>query len=137
MRLPDKIYARMGAFSLVGVANTLVGVSVIVIAGLFGANGVVANVLGYAAGLFVSFALNSRVTFKGRAGDRCTAFRFLSAFGIAFLANIGTVLLVTKVLKYHGLLTSLSGVPLFTAVFYVLCEFWVFRPQAHVPKRFL
>lgn len=133
-RLPDKIHARIAAFSLVGVANTVVGVSVIAIAHVLGASPVLANVFGYGAGLVVSFSLNSRITFQRRIVDRYAFARFLCAFAIAFLANIAVVLVVTAALQQHRLLASLAGVPLYTVVFYVLCERWVFRrphPNAH------
>lgn len=130
MRLPDKIYARMGAFSLVGLANTVAGVTVILIAGVLGANAVLANVIGYGTGLIVSFTLNSKFTFHGRVINRLTTLRFLSAFACSFLLNIGAVYFATAVLGFHGLLASLVGVPLFTGTFYVLCEYWVFRAKA-------
>lgn len=130
--LPDKIHARMAAFSLVGVANTIVGVSVIAIAHYLGANPVMANVFGYGAGLLVSFTLNSRITFRKSKVDLYTVFRFLGAFLVAFMVNISVVLVVTHVLERHGLLATLAGVIPFTAVFYILCECWVFRrPRAH------
>lgn len=129
MRLPDKIYARMGAFSLVGVANTLAGVTVIVVAGLLGANAILANVLGYGTGLVISFTLNSRFTFHGSIVNRFTVLRFLGAFASSFLVNLGAVYFTTAILEYHGLGASLAGVPLFTGIFYVLCEYWVFRDR--------
>lgn len=134
-RLPDKIYARMGAFSLVGVANTIAGVSVIVIAGLLGADAILANVFGYGTGLIVSFVFNSRFTFQERVINLFTALRFLGTWAIAFLVNIGVVYFITTILGYHGLLASLAGAPLFTGIFYVLCEYWVFRSKSHdVPE---
>lgn len=126
-QLPDKIHARMAAFSLVGVANTIVGVCVILIARILGANAIVANILGYGAGLIVSFTLNSRITFQKRGVNRCTIVRFLAAFVVAFLLNIAVVAMVADAMGQHGYLASLAGVPLFTAAFYVLCEYWVFR----------
>lgn len=126
-QLPDKLHARMAAFSLVGVANTIAGVSVIAIAHVLGASPVLANVFGYGTGLLVSFSLNSRITFQRRIVDRYTVARFLGAFIAAFLVNMAVVLAVTDVLMKRGLLASLAGVPLYTIVFYVLCEYWVFR----------
>lgn len=117
----------MAAFSLVGVANGVVGIGVIVLAGLLGAGAVVANVLGYAAGLVVSFGLNSRVTFQTRRSDRATVVRFLVAFGVAFMANLAVVKPVADRVAGHRLLVSLSGTPLYVVVFYLLCEYWVFR----------
>lgn len=127
MQLPDKLHARMATFSLVGVANTVVGVCVILIARILGANPIVANVFGYGAGLIVSFTLNSRITFQRRNVNRYTVIRFLVAFAIAFLLNIGVVAVVTDMMGQRGYLASLAGVPLFTIAFYLLCEYWVFQ----------
>lgn len=126
-QLPDRLVARMAAFSLVGVANGVVGIAVIVIAGLLGVGPVLANVLGYGAGLIVSFTLNSRVTFRSRAVDRATVLRFLGAFVVAFAVNLAMVKVVTDVLGTHDLLGSLAGTPLYVGIFYLLCEYWVYR----------
>lgn len=135
-RLPDKVYARMGAFSLVGIANTIAGVSVVIIAGLLGSGPILSNVFGNSTGLIMSFVLNSRFTFQDRVINRFTLLRFLCAFAIAFAVNIGTVYIVTSILTYSGLLASLSGAPLFTGIFYVLCEYWVFqRKKQGLPEK--
>lgn len=126
-QLPDRLAARAAAFSLVGVVNGVVGIGTIVIAGLLGASPVLANALGYGAGLLASFMLNSRVTFHSRRVDRFTVARFLAAFAIAFAANLGVVKVVTDVVDGHKVLGSLAGTPLYVAIFYVLCEYWVFR----------
>lgn len=129
-QLPDRLLARAAAFSLVGVANGIVGIAVIIVAGLLGARPVLANVLGYLAGLVVSFVLNSRVTFGARAVTRSTVVRFLLAFGVAFAANLAVVSFAERLFASHHLLASLAGTPLYVAVFYVLCEYWVFRRSA-------
>lgn len=133
-RLPDRLSARAAAFSLIGLANGAVGIAVIVVVNLLGAGPLLANVLGYGAGLLVSFTLNSRVTFRARAVDRYTVARFLVAFGVAFGINLLVVKGVTDWFLTHGLLASLSGTPLYVVIFYLLCECWVFRtrtPSAH------
>lgn len=127
-QLPDRLAARMTAFSLIGVVNGVVGIAVIVIAGLLGAGPLLANVLGYGAGLVVSFTLNSRVTFGSRAVDSATVLRFLGAFIVAFVVNLAVVKVVTDAVGTHRLLGSLAGTPLYVGVFYLLCEYWVFRP---------
>jgi len=128
-RLPDRLVARAAAFSLVGVANGVVGIAVIVAASLLGVGPMLANVLGYGAGLLVSFTLNSRVTFHARAVDRYTVVRFLVAFGVAFAINLLVVKEVAGLFSAHKLLTSLSGTPLYVVAFYLLCEYWVFRAR--------
>lgn len=130
MRLPDRIAARVAAFSLVGVVNGIVGVSVIVIAGLLGAGAILANVLGYGAGLVVSFILNSRVTFHARKVDRYTLMRFLGAFAASFAVNLAVVAIAERLFDAHKLVASLAGTPLYILMFYLLCESWVFRQRA-------
>jgi len=129
MQLPDRIAARVAAFSLVGVVNSVVGIGVIVIAGLVGAGPIPANVLGYAAGLLVSFTLNARVTFHSRAVGRYTVARFLCAFAASFAANLLVVTIAERLLDSHKLLASLAGTPLYIVMFYLLSEYWVFRRQ--------
>lgn len=127
VQLPDKLTARAAAFSLVGVANGVAGIAVIVVAGLLGARPLLANILGYGAGLLVSFTLNSRVTFHARAVNRFTVARFLTAFALAFTVNLAAVKAATDSFPGHKLLSSLAGTPLYVVIFYLLCEYWVFR----------
>ena len=131
VHLPDRIAARIAAFSLVGLANGVVGIGGIVIANLAGARPIIANMLGYTAGLLVSFTLNSRVTFHSRAVDRYTVLRFLCAFAASFACNLLLVGIAQRLLDRHNLLASLAGTPLYIAMFYLLCEYWVFRPQGN------
>lgn len=134
-QLPDRLAARAASFSLIGVANGLVGIGVIVIAGLLGADPIAANVAGYAAGLVVSFTLNSRITFRDRTRDVACIARFLAAFGLAFAANLAVVAAVARFTPVQGILASLAGTPLYVVVFYLLCEYWVFRrPQPDAPE---
>lgn len=126
-QLPDRLIARIAAFSLVGAVNTIIGVAVILIAGLLGADPIWANVLGYGAGLLISFTLNSRVTFGSRTVNRATILRFLSAFGVAFAVNLAIVKSVVGLTGAHRLLSSLVGTPFYMGIFYILCEYWVFR----------
>lgn len=122
----DSLLGRFATFSLVGVANTLIGVGVIVAARLLGAGPTTANVIGYGAGIFVSYSLNSRVTFTGRRSDRWSRVRFLGAFLAAFLVNLSIVGIIVRVTGSDNLLATLSGTPVYMTIFYLLCERWVF-----------
>lgn len=125
--IPDKIAARFAAYSIAGVANAIVGVSSILIAGALGASAVLANVIGYGLGLMVSFSLNSRITFRGRRVDPGTVLRFLTSFGIAFMANVGVVAAASDWTRLPKAISSLAGTPLYVMLFFLLCEHWVFR----------
>lgn len=128
--LPDKIAARFAAYSIAGVANAIVGVSSILIAGALGASAVLANIIGYGLGLMVSFSLNSRITFRGRKVDLATVLRFLIGFAIAFAVNIGVVAAASDWTRWPKSIASLAGTPLYVVLFFLLCEHWVFRHTA-------
>lgn len=131
-QLPDQLAARAASFSVVGAVNGMVGIAVIVMAGVFGTGPMLANVLGYGVGLVVSFTLNSRVTFRRRVVNRTAAMRFLGAFVVAFAVNLAVVKVVTDLSGARKLLASLAGTPFYVAIFYLFCEYWVFR-RPHAP----
>lgn len=127
MRLHEHLPGRVAAFSLTGVANTVVGVALIVLCGMWGFGPIVANVVGYAGGLLLSFTLNSRVTFRNRSRDGRTVARFLAAFAVAFALNLAIVALLTAWLAPPPILAGLAGTPAYMVCFFILCEKWVFR----------
>lgn len=126
------VAARLAMFSLVGVANTAVGVSAIVGVRLAGAGPLIANVAGYSVGLIVSYALNSKLTFAGRTRSRREPLRFAAAFVVAFACNITVVALVGRAIEGDGLLVTLSGTPVYVVAFYALCEWWVFPARRRI-----
>lgn len=123
-------------FSIVGVANTAVGAAVIAGAALLGASPMVANVVGYAIGLLVSYVLNSRYTFGHRGGGRSHLPRYMVAFLVAFAANL-TAVAAAVALGLPAALASVAGVPVYVVLFFLLCQFWVFgkRPDDARPVR--
>lgn len=127
MRLHEHLPGRVAAFSLTGVANTVVGVGLIVLCGMHGLDPIAANIVGYAGGLLLSFTLNSRVTFRNRSRDHRTIARFLVAFAVSFAINLAIVALLTAWLAPPRILTSLAGMPAYIVCFFLLCERWVFQ----------
>lgn len=127
MRLHERLLGRVAAFSLAGLANTVVGVGLIVLCGMQGLGPITSNIIGYAGGLLLSFTLNSRVTFRDRSRDRRTIARFLAAFAVAFAINLAIVALLTSWLAPPPILASLTGTPAYMACFFLLCEKWVFQ----------
>lgn len=82
-------------YLLVGGANTLMGLLVIYGAKLLlGLGEVAANAAGYAVGVGPSFVLNQSLTFQFTESAFPALFRFLVVLGVAYLANLLTVLLL-------------------------------------------
>jgi putative flippase GtrA len=114
-------------FVIVGVLNTLLGYAVIFACMyLLGATAVVSNVVGYAAGLVLSYVLNRKVTFKSTSKSKSEIFRFLLVFMVAYLANLIVLLLLIRVGSAHeGVAQVLAGV-VYVFVSFVLNKYYVF-----------
>jgi putative flippase GtrA len=121
--------ARLMRFVLTGLANSAVGWAVI-FGGLWaGLSGVVANAAGYGVGLVLSFTLNRRFVFgvSGAVSGREVA-RFLAAFGIAYGVNLAVLIAAQSVLGEGHPLAQLPALAAYVAVFFVLSQWFVFRP---------
>ncbi|MDQ0042400.1 putative flippase GtrA [Variovorax boronicumulans] len=115
-------------FLMVGVANTLVGLSIIYGAKYFFHVGdVLANALGYGIGVCVSFLLNSKWTFAYDGLLLPAAAKFIIANAVAYGANLLTVIVA---INYFGLNTYLAqalGMPVYTVTSYLASRYIVFR----------
>jgi putative flippase GtrA len=124
-------------FATVGVLNTLLGYAVIFLCMyVLGQGAVTSNVIGYAVGLLVSFVLNRTFTFRSTSAALPEAFRFLVIFVLAYLANLGVLIFLTRQLHVHeGLSQVLAGAVYFVLSF-ALSKCYVFKishGDAHTP----
>lgn len=116
-------------FVVVGLLNTAVGLGVIYGCKFFLEFGnVLANVVGYACGITVSFLLNSSWTFEYRGPKLAAAARFLVVFLISYLVNLATVLGLIHLGGVNSYLAQALGMPVYTVCFYLLSQTYAFRP---------
>ena len=118
----------LARFGLAGIANTIVGYSVI-LAGLWaGLGDYVANAVGYAVGFVLSFVLNRRFVFRvdGPTG-RGEVLRYVLAVAIAYGANLGVLTVGRDVVGDEHPLVHLAAIGAYTIVFFVLSSVFVFR----------
>lgn len=117
-------------YGVAGVFNTLVGFSIIVAldVGLH-LPAHLANAIGYAVGICVSFVLSKFFVFKARKTTRSAPIRYVIAVAAAFALNQG-VLTVAKLVLPTGTLWSVaaqgSAAVSYTAALFLLSHFWVF-----------
>lgn len=115
-------------FLVVGVANTMVGLSVIYSAKyFFHAGDVTANAIGYGVGICVSFILNSRWTFAYRGLMASAAVKFFLATAVAYAANLLTVMAAIDGFGINTYLAQALGMPVYTVVAYLASKYVVFR----------
>jgi putative flippase GtrA len=124
-------------FGFVGLLNTTLGLGVIFAAKAFlGLGDLTANVLGYAAGLLASFALNGRWTFNHHGRALPALGRFGLAFAVAYGLNLVTVFGLRDTIQLNAYAAQALGVVPYTVCFYLTSAYYVF-PQttaATVPK---
>ncbi len=121
-------------YGVAGVANTLIGLSIILALDVvLHVDPHIANAVGYAVGVCVSFVLSKLFVFKARRAARSAPLRYAVAVAIAFALNQGVLTLAHRVLPPGALFDVAAqgaAVASYTAVLFLLSHFWVF---AHRP----
>lgn len=114
-------------FASVGLLNTLLGLAIIYSLkwGLQWGD-VSANLGGYLACILLGFVLNGLWTFGNSLLKPRQLLGYLLVSAIAYLMNLGAVLLSIKVLEMHGDFAQLVGVPVYTFISFMLNKMFVF-----------
>ena len=114
-------------FGLVGVLNTLVGLTVIWTLLLLGVGDYPANACSYAVGLCVSFVLNRVWTFEVRgpvAGEEVA--RFLTVFALSYAANLGVLTIMRGLGFAQSLIGQGAAMATYSVCFFLLSRHFVF-----------
>jgi len=112
----------------VGLINTIVGLSTIYLCMYaLRASDTTANLTGYSVGVLCSFVLNRRWTFSSQGSITSQLVKFLLVLLVAYLANLGTVLGLTKLLGVNRYLAQAIGIGPYTAIGYLGSRFFAFR----------
>jgi putative flippase GtrA len=121
-------------FASVGLANTAIGlVAIYAVIFFFNTGPAVANTIGYAVGLAVSFALNRIWTFGDSRSVGRVLPRYLLAAAVSYLLNLSVVLLVTHRFGVGPYLVQLFGMSVYTVAMFLGCRWFVF--QRHTQRQ--
>lgn len=122
------IFHEARKYLTVGVANTIVSLLVIYAAKwFFNLGDAVANLIGYSAGFFLSFTLNSRWTFVYRGPYLSTLVKFMLIVFIAYGANLLTVLVTIHYFGLNGYVAQAMGIAPYTLTSFLGSKYLVFR----------
>jgi len=114
-------------FAVVGVSNTLVGLSVIYLCWrLLGWSDAAANVTGFAVGWLWSFGLHRRVTFRSSGPVAAGMLRYAGVCLFAYAVNLGVVLGTRHVLAADSFVPHLLGNVAYSAIVYFASRTLVF-----------
>ncbi|MER8747486.1 GtrA family protein [Mesorhizobium sp. M1004] len=121
-------------YVLVGCVNTFVGLSVIFFCISWVAMPpIAANVSGYAVGLFVSFLLNRRYTFRSKI-PIAGVWRFLMIMLLAYCINVLVVLAATAWLGFGDYIVQILAVASYLIVGFLGNNLFVFKEGEYEAK---
>lgn len=124
---------RAAKFLAVGLVNSAVAFATIAISiEVLGLGDFAANLLGYAVGLVTGFALNQRWTFGSARRSSPALLQYVVAFAFSYALNI-CVVLGARIYGLDRLTAQALGIPVYTASFFLLCHYVVFRDIRRVP----
>jgi putative flippase GtrA len=114
-------------YAAVGLVNTALGYSLILVGLAAGLGDYLANALGFGVGLCISFLANRRFTFEQT--DRIAlseVARFLVCFTMSYSANLMVIALGHAMDLQRNPLIHLAGIVVYSALFFVLMQWRVF-----------
>jgi putative flippase GtrA len=116
-------------FAAVGLANTLIGLSVIYAAKWFlRFDDLAANLVGYGTGIAFSFAFNKRWTFNHFGDGPSAFFRFVAVLLVAYLVNLIAVIGALR-LGINGFIAQALGVVPYAVLSYLGSKHLVFAAR--------
>ena len=119
-------------FGIVGLVNTAIGLTAIyAVIFFFNANPALANAIGYALGLAVSFALNRFWTFGDSQSLKKVLPRYLLIATISYLMNLTVVLFGAYYFGVGPYLVQLFGIGVYAVTMFLGCRLFVFKPTTH------
>lgn len=121
--------ATIVRFLIVGVGNTLVGLTFIFLFLRLGASDVAANALGYSVGLSFSFFANRSWTFRHSGPVWPALWRFLLVFAVAYSLNLATTLMMLRLLGSGSFLAQVAGIMPYTILSYLGSRLVAFKPE--------
>jgi len=113
-------------YALVGVLNSAVGFGVILLLTYAKLDPILANVLGYAAGLTIGFALSKTFVFRTQARARGEIARYVAAFALCYLLNLAILVFATRVLRLGAIVAQLAAIASYVIAMFLCSRFFVF-----------
>jgi putative flippase GtrA len=111
-------------YNLVGIVNTLTGFSIILGLMYMGFSATISNVIGYAIGAVISYALNSKYTFDSSRKHQETMIKFFIVLGIAYILNFMTLQWLLMAMNPYT--AQLGAATVYTVSSFVMARYFVF-----------
>ena len=121
-------------YLLVGLVNTGIGY-LIIFSCMYGLklSPELSNALGYGLGMVISYTLNRTFTFGNPPTTRAMALRFAVVNGIAYLFNLGMLVLLVRGLGLHAGLSQVLAGGVYVVTSFLVNKHYVFRADSIDP----
>ena len=117
-------------FGAVGLVNTAIGLaSIYAVMFFFQTGPAIANAVGYAIGLAISFSLNRVWTFDSKRPIAHVLPKYLLVATICYLLNLCAVLTAVSYSAVNPYIAQLLGVGTYTVCMFFGCRWFVFAPR--------
>lgn len=121
-----KIFSR---YLLVGIANTITSVLLIIVLVSIGFSDEISNFFGIVGGIFQSIVLNTRFTFRQKYLNAYKSLNFFIILGFAYLVNLITLYVSKNYLDLNSALSQIAGISCYILVSFYLLEKYLFTKQ--------
>lgn len=118
--------ALLGRYAISGVANTVVGVSVIYALMWLKCSPYLANFIGYAVGLSFAYFNSRSYVFRFSGEHRSSVVRYLAAFAVCYSINMAVLAVGIEHLAWPGWLAQAAGVFTHAGLMFLLSRHLVF-----------
>jgi len=111
-------------YNLVGIANTLIGFSIILGLMYVGISATLSNVIGYVIGAVFSYVLNRKYTFKSSMNQQRTMIKFFMVLSIAYILNFMTLQWLLTFMNPY--ISQIGAAIVYTVSSFVMARYFVF-----------
>jgi len=120
-----KTFIQFITYNIVGIANTVVGFSIIFLLMFVGVGATLSNAVGYAIGSVLSYYLNKKYTFRSTTDSKMQAVKFFMVLGVSYILNFITLQWLLGLLNPY--IAQLFSAIVYTLSSFLLAKFIVFR----------
>ena len=103
----SKIFSK---YMIVGVANTLTSIAIIVVMYHFGFGDELSNFCGIFGGIIQSILINTRFTFRQKYVELYKSFYFFLILLLAYLCNLTVLFVATNYIGLSSLFSQIAGI---------------------------
>ncbi len=131
------LWQQLVTFCGVGVLNTVFSLAIILgLSEYFSVHYVLANIIGYAAGLLLGFTLHKFITFRSQSGTQAARWqfvKFLVVFGVGYLAQLGALMILVEGLGAANIPAQITAWLFYVAVSFTGNKLFTFSHKVDLP----